>query len=1123
VALVFLSCASADLGKARQIAEELRRAGHTPWIAEDEVLVGESIPSAVARGLAAANFVVACLSSAANKSGWVEAELAATVMRQFKERTERVLPVRLDAVPPPESIHYLSHADLFPGTEGWRRGVDRLLESIRQYDARRGKAPSSAPSPPKLSELKPQYPNEETRALSERLERARERKQKLREVGADTAEVDREILDLRRQIREGGQLRPGDSFGDGRFLLLEKIGRGGFATVYKAFDRERAEHVAVKVLHSELAGDEIRRERLFRGARAMASLEHEAIVRVTEPYGEDGGYYYYVMEFISGGDLRRAILDKKIAPGDVMRVVLHVGEALAEVHAKGFIHRDVRPANILMHPSGLPKLSDFDLVGGKDTTGGTRTGALGTFIYAAPELLQRPQDADAAADVYGLGLTAVAGLHGAEPTMFDIFELSQLIDRLSCSNALKAVLKQAVDRDSRARFADAGSFCKALRDAISARQIRGGGQLRPGDSLRDGRFRLLKTICQSGFATVYKAFDRERAEHVAVKVLRSELAGDEIRRERLFRGARAMASLEHEAIVRVTEPYGEDGGYYYYVMEFISGGDLLDAILNKKIAPGDVMRVVLHVGEALAEVHAKGFIHRDVRPANILMHPSGLPKLSNFDLVGGEDTIDLVGDEETTGETWTRALGRFLYVPPELLERPQDADAAADVYGLGLTAVAGLHGAEPTRDDIFKLSQLIDRLFCSDALKAVLKQAVDRDSRARFADAGSFCKALRDAISAERGNMASALPVKEVLLRADRLRRQRDYPQALSLLQAAIHAKPEQHELREKLFDVLVESGDRERALKEMLLYASRLAGHGYHKGAALILDEMLLLEPGHSAATEMLAQLGYAITYKDGVEVQEMPRSARLLSQLDEEAMEEADFFARHGMFEQALAMLSNQLTRNPNHPLILDKMREVEDLRARAPENAKPPSSAVHDISASLEALGQLEMGDQLERGDSPARDVESMFEQFKHGASPASPAQVSESDAATHYDLGVAYKEMGLFTDAIAEFELASRDWKRGCACLLNIGKIYVQTGEIDASIGAFMRGLQARNKTREQELTLTYEVANAHEMLGLPEQAIMFFERLAARDPDFQDARGSVAERMQRLAPKKPLPS
>ena len=71
------------------------------------MLVGESIPSAVARGLAAANFVVACLSSAANKSGWVEAELAATVMRQFKERTERVLPVRLDAVPPPESIHYL--------------------------------------------------------------------------------------------------------------------------------------------------------------------------------------------------------------------------------------------------------------------------------------------------------------------------------------------------------------------------------------------------------------------------------------------------------------------------------------------------------------------------------------------------------------------------------------------------------------------------------------------------------------------------------------------------------------------------------------------------------------------------------------------------------------------------------------------------------------------------------------------------------------------------------------------------------------------------------------------------------------------------------------------------------
>lgn len=150
------------------------------------------------------------------------------------------------------------------------------------------------------------------------------------------------------------------------------------------------------MLHSEHAVDSHRRERFFRGSRVMKGLEHEAIVRVIEPHGEDGGYHYFVMEVASNGDFRQAVLNQRIAKEQVLPLILGVGDALAETHAKGLIHRDVRPANILLDASRLPKLTDFDLVGGgKDTTGGTRTGALGTFVYAAPEMLHRPQDADA--------------------------------------------------------------------------------------------------------------------------------------------------------------------------------------------------------------------------------------------------------------------------------------------------------------------------------------------------------------------------------------------------------------------------------------------------------------------------------------------------------------------------------------------------------------------------------------------------------------------------------------------------------------------------------------------------------------------------------------------------------
>jgi hypothetical protein len=98
----------------------------------------------------------------------------------------------------------------------------------------------------------PSYNDEAIRALSRRLEEAREHRLQLQRSGQDTADVDREIIDLRRQLREGGRLRAGDSLNDGRYLLLEVIGRGGFAVVWKAFDQSKNTLVAIKVLHSEL-------------------------------------------------------------------------------------------------------------------------------------------------------------------------------------------------------------------------------------------------------------------------------------------------------------------------------------------------------------------------------------------------------------------------------------------------------------------------------------------------------------------------------------------------------------------------------------------------------------------------------------------------------------------------------------------------------------------------------------------------------------------------------------------------------------------------------------------------------------------------------------------------------
>ncbi|APR85806.1 TPR domain protein [Minicystis rosea] len=256
-----------------------------------------------------------------------------------------------------------------------------------------------------------------------------------------------------------------------------------------------------------------------------------------------------------------------------------------------------------------------------------------------------------------------------------------------------------------------------------------------------------------------------------------------------------------------------------------------------------------------------------------------------------------------------------------------------------------------------------------------------------------------------------------------------------------------------------------------------------------------------------------------------------------DEDALEEVEFFVAQGMFEEARNLLEEQLLRLPNHPLLLERLREVEEHAAaaqgggsgtRAVPRPAPPGPApftledrAFDIAASLDALDALDAGPQqapASSADPNQVSVESVFEQFKAGVA----AQISESDAATHYDLGVAYQEMGLFTDAIQEFDLAARDPNRECVCQSMIGVIHRQLGNVDAAIDAYIRGLHAQVKTREQELALTYEIGDCYEERRATDQALYYFQRVVRMDATYADMRGSAAERVQRLAPPPAAP-
>ncbi len=311
----------------------------------------------------------------------------------------------------------------------------------------------------------------EIRALRERLEQARERKRSMEAKGHDVAEIVKEMVEIKRALRAGGQLHQGDELGGGRYLLMCRLGEGGFATVWEAKDQTSGEHIAIKVLHPHRARDESQRDRFFRGARKMAEVAHPGVVRVLECHGEDDGWLYFVMELVTGRNFHQAVLEGQLDSWRVLEIIGRVGNALVAAHTKNLLHRDVKPANILLDRSGAPRLTDFDLVAARDTTGGTEIGeGMGTILYAAPEALVQAGEADARADVYSLGMTALFGLYGRELPR-EMRDFDTLIDGLACNEKVKAVLKTATAGDREDRFPNMIAFCGALHEALAMARI----------------------------------------------------------------------------------------------------------------------------------------------------------------------------------------------------------------------------------------------------------------------------------------------------------------------------------------------------------------------------------------------------------------------------------------------------------------------------------------------------------------------------------------------------------------------------------------------------------------------------------------------------------------------------
>ncbi|MCF3131761.1 Stk1 family PASTA domain-containing Ser/Thr kinase [Streptomyces olivochromogenes] len=201
---------------------------------------------------------------------------------------------------------------------------------------------------------------------------------------------------------------------DSRYRVDARIAVGGMATVYRALDTRLDRVLALKVMHPTLAADGSFVERFIREAKSVARLAHPNVVQVFDQ-GTDGSYVYLAMEYIAGCTLRDVLRDRgALQPRAALDILEPVLAALGAAHRAGFVHRDMKPENVLIGDDGRVKVADFGLVRSVDTVTSTTGAVLGTVSYLAPEQIEHGT-ADPRVDVYACGVVLYEMLTGGKP------------------------------------------------------------------------------------------------------------------------------------------------------------------------------------------------------------------------------------------------------------------------------------------------------------------------------------------------------------------------------------------------------------------------------------------------------------------------------------------------------------------------------------------------------------------------------------------------------------------------------------------------------------------------------------------------------------------------------------
>jgi serine/threonine protein kinase len=560
------------------------------------------------------------------------------------------------------------------------------------------------------------------------------------------------------------------------FRIERIIGRGGMAAVYYGQDVTLRRPVAIKVIDARYRDNPTYAERFVREAQAVALWRHEHIIHIYYA-GEDSGLYYFVMEYIDGADLGQFITQsaarrERLPHKEVIRIGRAMASALDYAHQHGVVHRDVKPANVLLARDGRLVLTDFGLA--MDVQQGSFGEVFGSSLYIAPEQARRSAEAVPQSDQYSLGVMLYQMLTGALP-FADPSPTSVALQHMTrtpppprqLNPALNAeteqVLLKVLSKAPADRFANCRDLIEALEQALglaaaNARTVPSKATLAGAGAealigLQFDEYRLDALLGHGGMARVYLARDLRLNRPAAVKVIDDAYRGEEDYVARFRREAQAIAALDHPHIVRLYRS-GEVSGVLYMAMQYIEGRDLdtileAEGTLDRRLPLERVQQITADICAALDYAHGKGIIHRDVKPSNIIIDPQGRAILTDFGLA-------LLVEAGTRGEIF----GSPLYIAPEQAISSANATMQSDLYSVGVilyemltgrvpfTAdnpldVALLHMTEPPRPP----SQLNPKI--TPQLETVVLKALAKEANDRYQSGEELAKALDQALQAD--------------------------------------------------------------------------------------------------------------------------------------------------------------------------------------------------------------------------------------------------------------------------------------------------------------------------------------------------------------------------------------